>query len=178
MQIITWNDYGESSYICDIAPAQVVQGAEKYTIDYPHSALRATLPHFIAAYKEGSPDIELVGEETAVAWYRTTPVAAGHDGETSWGQGGCHSAAHGAKDVMSIMALTTDTRTLSIAIGQYMWNFETHPNTPVSYFEVPFHCGIVGPVRITLGEKAIEGPAITNDCCHGEVIFNHVAIQV
>jgi hypothetical protein len=74
------NDYGESSYICDTAPAQIVPGAEKYTLGYPHTALRAMLPYFIAAYKAGSPDIDLPGEETAVAWYRTTPVNAGPDG--------------------------------------------------------------------------------------------------
>ncbi|KAL2022037.1 hypothetical protein VTK56DRAFT_6277 [Thermocarpiscus australiensis] len=28
VQIITWNDFGESSYICDISPAQIVSGAE------------------------------------------------------------------------------------------------------------------------------------------------------
>jgi glucan endo-1,3-alpha-glucosidase len=38
------------------------------------------LPYFIAMYKAGSPDINLPGEETAVAWYRTTPAGAGPHG--------------------------------------------------------------------------------------------------
>jgi len=73
------NDYGESSYICDTAPLQIVQGAEKYTAEHSHTALRAILPYFIAAFKAGSPEIDPPGE-TAVAWYRTTPTGAGPDG--------------------------------------------------------------------------------------------------
>jgi hypothetical protein len=38
------------------------------------------LPYFIAAYKAGSTDVDLPGEDTAVAWYRTTPIDAGSDG--------------------------------------------------------------------------------------------------
>ncbi|KAK0644585.1 glycoside hydrolase [Cercophora newfieldiana] len=178
VQIITWNDYGESSYICDTAPAQIVQGAEKYTVDYPHTALRAVLPYFIAAYKAGSADIDLPGDETAVAWYRTTPVSAGPDGETQWGQGGCESAARGARDVISVLALTTGARQLTVAIGQSVWRFETSRKSTVSYFEVPFGDSTVGPVRVTLGQKFVDGPAIVNECCHGEVIFNHVAIKI
>ena len=74
------NDYGESSYICDIAPSQIVQGAERYTAQYPHSAIRATLPYYISAFKSGSFDIDLPGDDLAVAWYRTTPAKAGPDG--------------------------------------------------------------------------------------------------
>ncbi|KAK4449564.1 glycoside hydrolase [Podospora aff. communis PSN243] len=177
VQIITWNDYGESSYICDTVPAQIVPGAEKYTLGYSHTALRAMLPYFIAAYKAGS-DIDLPGEETAVAWYRTTPVTAGPDGDTQWGQGGCDSAARGARDVVSIVALTMESRQLTVVIGQRVWYFQTNPNSRVSYFEVPFDSRTVGSVRIALGQKYVDGPPIVNECCHGEVIFNHVAIKV
>ncbi|KAK0616829.1 glycoside hydrolase [Immersiella caudata] len=178
VQIITWNDYGESSYICDTARAQIVPGAENYTLGYHHSALRAMLPYFIAAYKAGSPDVDLPGEETAVAWYRTTPVRAGPDGETQWGQGGCESAARGARDVISIVTLTTGAQQLTVHIGQRAWCFQTNPNSRASYFEVPFDTCTVGPVRVALGPKFVDGPSIVNECCHGEVIFNHVAIKV
>lgn len=172
------------------------------------------MPYFIAAYKEGSADIDLPGEETAVAWYRTTPVDAGPDGgkrhpvrldsheyrlktlDTQWGPGGGGSAARGARDVISVVALTTGARQLTVAIGQRVWYFETNRKSRASYFEVPFDSSIVGPVRVTLGDKAVDGPPIVNECCHGEVrflvsphlsstanfqeqvIFNHVAIKI
>jgi len=77
------NDYGESSYICDTVPEQIVPGAEKYTVDYPHSALRALLPSFIAAFKSGKSTVQPPQHNTAVAWYRTTPGSAGSDGGES-----------------------------------------------------------------------------------------------
>lgn len=78
----TGNDYGESSYIYDpVRPGQIVPGAEHYVHDLcPHTAFRTILPHFIAAYKAGSTQIGMPQEDCAIAWYRTTPAACGHDG--------------------------------------------------------------------------------------------------
>lgn len=78
----TGNDYGESSYIYDpVRPGQIVPGAEHYVHDLcPHIAFRTILPHFIAAYKAGSTQIGMPQEDCAIAWYRTTPAACGHDG--------------------------------------------------------------------------------------------------
>ncbi|KAK5654325.1 hypothetical protein OQA88_7503 [Cercophora sp. LCS_1] len=178
VEIITWNDYGESHYICDTCPPQIVPGAEKYVNGYSHSALRAILPYFIAAYKAGTPDIEPPGEDTAVAWYRTTPARTGADGGTQWGQSGSESAATGARDVISIVAITKTSASVTVAIGGYYWNFATKPNSPVSYFELPFDGRITGPVRLTLNGRTAEGPPIVNECCHGHVIFNHASIAV
>lgn len=74
------NDYGESSYICDTIPSQIVEGAHKYVTNYSHSAFRAVLPYLIAAYKAGCRDAECKAEDTAIAWYRTTHARAGGDG--------------------------------------------------------------------------------------------------
>ncbi|KAK3349481.1 glycoside hydrolase, partial [Lasiosphaeria hispida] len=169
VQIITWNDYGESSYICDTVPKQIVPGADKYVIDYPHTAFRAILPYLVAAYKAGSSKVDLPGDDMAVAWYRTTPAEAGPDGGTRWGQGGCDSAARGARDVISIMAATRGSTSLRVTIGDREWAFETRSKTRVSYFEVPFDCHTVGSVKISLDGKTAWGPAITNECCHGQV---------
>lgn len=80
----TGNDYGESSYIYDpTRPSQVVPGADKYVHDlHPHSAFRAVLPYFIAAYKSGLDKVNPPEEDCAIAWYRTTPADCGHDGGT------------------------------------------------------------------------------------------------
>ncbi|KAL2140250.1 hypothetical protein VTI28DRAFT_4039 [Corynascus sepedonium] len=76
VQIITWNDFGESSYICDPSPSQVVDGADKYVSGHSHAAFRAVLPYLIAAYKSGSANVNWHGPDTAIAWYRTSPVGA------------------------------------------------------------------------------------------------------
>jgi hypothetical protein len=68
------NDFGESSYICDESSAEVVSGAEAYISGHSHTAFRAVLPYFIAAFKSGTTDIDWQRENTAVAWYRTSPI--------------------------------------------------------------------------------------------------------
>ncbi|KAK3375934.1 glycoside hydrolase [Lasiosphaeria ovina] len=165
VQIITWNDYGESSYICDTVADQVVRGADKYVTGYSHSAFRAVLPFFIAAYKAGSSRFDFQGGD------------AGADGGTCWGQGGTDSAANGAKDVVSIMAATKGTISVTVAIGGRKTTFEAKSETGVSYFEMPFDCRTLGPVTITLNGITTEGPPITNECHEGQVNFNAVVIQ-
>ena len=76
---LTGNDFGESSYICDTVPEQIVPGAEEYVVGYSHAAFRAVLPYFIRAYKVGSPCVNWAGEDIAIAWYRTSPAQTNCD---------------------------------------------------------------------------------------------------
>jgi hypothetical protein len=68
------NDFGESSYICDIAREQIVERAEPYVLGHSHAAFRSVLPFLISAYKAGSVKAALVQKDIAIAWYRTAPV--------------------------------------------------------------------------------------------------------
>ncbi|KAB5582809.1 glycoside hydrolase [Coniochaeta sp. 2T2.1] len=176
VEIITWNDYGESSYICDTNPRQVVQGADKYIDGYDHSGFRAILPYMIQAYKSGNRNLPVNQEDKAVAWYRTTPARCGSDGGTIWGQGGNTSAANGAKDVISIMTATNGQKSVTVDIGGNAQTFNTQNG--LSYFEMPFN-GRAGPVTVKLNGKAKTGPAINNGCppC-GHVVFNSVVVDV
>ncbi|KAL2162356.1 hypothetical protein VTH06DRAFT_7269 [Thermothelomyces fergusii] len=179
VQIITWNDFGESSYICDPAPAQVVRGAETYVSGHCHAAFRAVLPYLIAAYKSGSTNIDWHGPDTAIAWYRTSPVQTQNHHGTVWGQGGQISAAHGAKDVVSVMAVTKGPACITVAVGNSRrLTFETSSYNPVSYFELPFDCYTSGPVLLTLNGETTIGPEIRPWHGDGKPSLNAVAIQV
>lgn len=72
---VTWNDYGESSYISEIVTGAIVSGAEGYVNGFPHEAFQFVLPYYTAAYKAGSRNVPIT-KEGALAWYRTTPAAA------------------------------------------------------------------------------------------------------
>ena len=72
VQIITWNDFGESSHIVDVNDKQIVAGAN-YAEGLSHAAWRFVLPYFTRAYKTGETKID---KEGAVAWYRTSPAKA------------------------------------------------------------------------------------------------------
>ncbi|KAI1758810.1 glycoside hydrolase family 71 protein [Hypoxylon sp. FL1150] len=178
VEIITWNDYGESSYINDPIAAQIVSGAEAYVDGFAHSAFRFVLPYFISAYKAGTADVSLPSEG-AVAWYRTTPASVCGDGGTVWGQGGSASAADGTEDVISIIALSDSSQDITVSIGGSSQTVSASSTVgKASFYQVPFN-GATGAVTVTLDGKSTTGPEITSTCPFtGYVNFNSVAIQV
>ncbi|KAI0969639.1 glycoside hydrolase family 71 protein [Xylaria arbuscula] len=179
IEIITWNDYGESSYINAPIDHQIVAGAGTYVDGFDHTAFRFVLPYFISAYKAGNTDVDLPSEG-AVAWYRTTPAAVCGDGGTVWGQGGSSSAAQGTKDVVSVIALTNAATDITVQIGSGASQPVSASSTvgKASFYEVPIN-GATGAVTVTLNGKSTTGPEISNSCPSvGYVNFNAVAIQV
>ncbi|KAI1429658.1 glycoside hydrolase family 71 protein [Xylaria sp. FL1777] len=180
IEIITWNDYGESSYINAPIDHQIVAGAGTYVNGFDHTAFRFVLPYFISAYKAGSADVAL-SSEGAVAWYRTTPAAICSNGGTVWGQGGSVSAAGGTQDVVSIIALTNASTDINVKIGSGDAGQSVSATSTVgkaSFYEVPTN-GRTGAVTITLNGKSTTGPEITDNCpSSGYVNFNAVTIQV
>lgn len=74
MEIITWNDYGESHYIAPLSSQHEDDGASKWVNDMPHDGWRDLAKPFIAAYKAGSKSVnEYIKEDKIVYWYRPTP---------------------------------------------------------------------------------------------------------
>ncbi|PSR84349.1 glycoside hydrolase, partial [Coniella lustricola] len=215
VQIITWNDYGESSYICDppTRPSQVVPGAEVYVSGHPHAALRATLPFLVRAYKSAGlkdcsraeqlvttvddSDNDNQDNSWAVAWYKPQLARCGPDGGTVWGQAGTRSAALGARDVVSVMAVSSVPTTITLYIGNGNGNGDgdgdkiTRPPHPhehhhhhhhqhqLSFHEIPLH-GRTGAVTMAMrGKGSVTGPAVRGQCVEGEVVgFNCVVIGV
>ncbi|KAM5374796.1 hypothetical protein ACJZ2D_006290 [Fusarium nematophilum] len=158
IEIITWNDYSESSYIADIVPSQIVSGAE--------------------AYKAGTLDVPLPDGETAIAWYRSTSATLGSDGGTVWGQGGTESAGVGARDVVSVVAITQGEEEVLVRIGDGEQERFVANGTGkrASYFEVPFE-GRLGEVTLEMGGRSVVGEAITGVMPGtGYVNFNALAI--
>ncbi|KAI0450811.1 glycoside hydrolase family 71 protein [Xylaria acuta] len=180
IEIITWNDYGESSYINAPIGHQIVSGAEGYINGFDHTAFRFVLPYFISAYKAGNANVA-VPSEGALAWYRTTPATACSDGGTVWGQGGSASAAGGTKDVVNIIALTNAPTDINIKIGSGDGGQSVSATSAVgkaSFYQVPIN-GRTGAVTVTVNGKSTTGPEITNNCpSSGHVNFNSVSFQV
>ncbi|KAJ5673050.1 hypothetical protein N7507_002177 [Penicillium longicatenatum] len=80
VEIITWNDYGESHYIGPLSSPHTDDGSSQWVMDMPHDGWLEMSKPFIAAYKAGStvahPYIE---EEKLVYWYRPTPRDVNYD---------------------------------------------------------------------------------------------------
>lgn len=83
VQIVTWNDFGESHYVGPIFDAGIPnapEGSAKWYVDnMPHDGWRALLPHYIATYKNGGVE-PVVATEKLSYWYRLYPAAPNPNG--------------------------------------------------------------------------------------------------
>ncbi|EIT73370.1 glucan endo-1,3-alpha-glucosidase agn1 precursor, putative [Aspergillus oryzae 100-8] len=80
IEIVTWNDYGESHYIAPLASPHTDDGCSKYVNDMPHNGWMELARPFIAAYKAGASSVnEYIKEEQLIYWYRPSPRGANCD---------------------------------------------------------------------------------------------------
>ncbi|KAH7320769.1 glycosyl hydrolase family 71-domain-containing protein [Stachybotrys elegans] len=85
LQIISWNDFGESHYIGPLnskayTAFDIGKAPYNYAEGMPHDAWRMLLPFAIDTYKNG---IATITEEVFVTWYRLTPASACGTGGTT-----------------------------------------------------------------------------------------------
>lgn len=70
VQIISWNDYGESHNIAPVAGAQ--PGSEAWTDKMSHEAFREMTYYFIGRWRDRQPEVG--GAMRFWMWYRTHPA--------------------------------------------------------------------------------------------------------
>ncbi|KAJ7175144.1 glycosyl hydrolase family 71-domain-containing protein [Mycena crocata] len=71
VEIISWNDFGESHYISGSQPHHSDDGPSQWAAGFPHDAWRRIMKPYIAAYKAGALQFT-VNADGLVYWYRTT----------------------------------------------------------------------------------------------------------
>ncbi|KAL9608103.1 MAG: hypothetical protein Q9167_007041 [Letrouitia subvulpina] len=88
VEIITWNDYGESHYVGPLSSPHTDDGASKWANDMPHDGWLEMAKPFISAYKAGSKSVS-VDEDKIIYWYRPNPKSINCDPtDTTMGPGG------------------------------------------------------------------------------------------
>ena len=82
VEVITWNDGGESHYIGDVWPEQIAccSDIQAYADGFDHSGWRQVITPFIKAYKAGITDISKITPTSSspqgAVWYRTLLTTA------------------------------------------------------------------------------------------------------
>ena len=74
LEILTWNDYGESHYVGPLSSPHKDDGNSKWTNDMPHNGWLYMAVPYIAAFHNGheKPDA-YIAEDKLFYWYRPTP---------------------------------------------------------------------------------------------------------
>ncbi|KAF1952324.1 glycoside hydrolase, partial [Byssothecium circinans] len=128
IEIVTWNDFGESHNIVNLPAGSSVDGAS-WSADQPHEGwLEMALP-YIKAFKAGAkaPTIE---EEKLVYWYRPSKVAD------------CAKAIEGKQslqDAVFVVALLKSAGTVTVTSGGTTNTFEAKAGAQA--FQVPMAYG-------------------------------------
>ncbi|EEP78960.1 conserved hypothetical protein [Uncinocarpus reesii 1704] len=190
VQIITWNDFGESHYISPIHENGIPHGAEWYVRDNPHDGWRALLPDYIDRYKSGnltmrhpsqspSPD----KKDIISYWYRRNPANSGSAGGTrgnnpAMGQPVLNPSSL-SQDRVFLSVLAKEPSDVSVQIGNSTATKLKASVAGINHFSVPFN-GRTGRVTIVVSRRGTEivramGPEITTECHGGKVNWNAVA---
>ncbi|PVH71458.1 carbohydrate-binding module family 24 protein, partial [Cadophora sp. DSE1049] len=164
VEIISWNDYGESHYIGPLH-ADGYEAFDRgkapynYVENMPHDGWRAFLPYVIDQYKNGQATIQ---REGVTAWFRLTPGnACGNGGTTgnTMSQQQCEvDPAKISQDRVFYSALLVSDSTVEVSIGGSVqagtWDNRPQDNIGIFHGSVPFG-GRTGNVVVTVKRSGV-----------------------
>ncbi|KAE8379600.1 glycoside hydrolase [Aspergillus bertholletiae] len=181
VQIISWNDFGESHYIGplhdDNANYESFSRGEapfNYAKNMPHDGWRTFLPYVVDQYKSPNSTI-LIKEENVVTWYRLHPVSACTTGGTTGNsetQGQVeYKPSEIVHDRIMYSALLNSTADITVSIGKTKvtgtWDNVPKGGKGVYHGSVPFTNSGKVKVSISRGDKeiaSVSGEHITSEC--------------
>ncbi|KAJ7177107.1 glycoside hydrolase [Mycena filopes] len=112
VEIISWNDFGESHYISGPQPHHSDDGSSQWATGMPHDAWRRIMKPYITAYKAGAAT-PTVTTDGLVYWYRPTPKGVRCTNDTLPAPNGINLLA----DVVFATTMLTSPATLTVTSG-------------------------------------------------------------
>jgi hypothetical protein len=121
VEIITWNDYGESHYIGPLSSKHTDDGNSKWVNDMPHTGWLEMAKPFITAYKAGEKT-PTITEDKLVYWYR--PTLKSLDCDATDTVGARPDGYETLEDALFVVALLTEAGKVSVSSGSNSQTFE------------------------------------------------------
>ncbi|KAJ5887845.1 hypothetical protein N7495_007886 [Penicillium taxi] len=187
VEIISWNDYGESHYIGPLNEkgyGVFIAGKApfNYARDMPHDGWRAQLPYVIDLYKAGKASIT---EESLVVWYRTQPLVSCANGNTSnftpsQLQTGFDVGTWFA-DKIFFSALLTSNASVAVSIGgiknNAKWEYEPDGGVGIYHGSFDFDSKTLGKTVVIISRDdqesmRLQGNPLSTVCSGGLANYN------
>lgn len=184
VEIVTWNDYGESHYIGPLSSSHYDDGNSKWTNDMPHDGWLDMAAPFIAAYKAGSTGVaDHITDDQLIYWHRphaksvdcdstdTTMVAA-QNSSGNYFQGR-PDGWESMKDHLFVVSLLTAPGTVSVTSGDNTQTFDAPAGASV--FEVTMGLGQQQFALSRDSKEIFSGTSlkeVTDGCICGIYNFN------
>ncbi|KAL1297531.1 hypothetical protein AAFC00_006103 [Neodothiora populina] len=184
IELLTWNDWGESHYIGPLTTitSDIPAGAQWYTSNIPHNAWLNDLPYYVAKYKSGGVEPAASSYTHHITfWYRLNPKAAcSADGTT------CNSAENGqteypvtdcATDQINFAIFTPSKATVTVTVGGVALPVQTATAAGLFHGSVQYGSArgaVVVSASMSDGStmETAAGPDITDSCTDGNVNWN------
>ncbi|CAM1502357.1 Fc.00g043410.m01.CDS01 [Cosmosporella sp. VM-42] len=112
VEIISWNDFGESHYISGSQPHHSDDGSSAWAAGFPHDAWRSLMKPYISAYKAGASAPTVEADEL-VYWYRPHPKDIACSADPLGAPRGKELLA----DVIFVTTMLTDAGNLTVSSG-------------------------------------------------------------
>lgn len=186
IEIITWNDYGESHYVGPESSPHLDDGNSKWTNDMPHDGFLQMAKPYIAAFKAGSKTVEnYIESDQLIYWYRPTLKSASCDSTDTCNKPWLSSTPNpnyfvgkpNGYDTMSdsifVVALLKSAGTVTVTSGTNTQSFTA--NAGANAFQVPMGIGKQSFSLSRSGQTVLSGDSlkeIISDCVCGIYNFN------
>ncbi|KAJ7028366.1 putative alpha-1,3-glucanase/mutanase [Mycena alexandri] len=184
VEIITWNDYGESHYIGPLSSQHTDDGSSKWANDMPHNGWLDMVKPFIQAYKAGSTSPnQYITSDQIIYWYRIAPKALNCDATDTTMQAANNASGNyfegrpdgynTMQDNVYVVTLLKTAGTVLVNSGGMAYTY----NAPAGAlaFAVPFHVGSQSFALTRLGAQVMSATSlklIQNICPCGLYNFN------
>ncbi|KAJ5589692.1 alpha-1-3-glucanase/mutanase [Penicillium hetheringtonii] len=184
IEIITWNDYGESHYIGPLKSIHTDDGASKWVNDMPHDGWLDISKPYIAAFKDGAKSVtNYITSDEIIYWYRPAPRDVNCDATDTCmvpannGSGnyfmGRPDGWQSMQDAIFVVSLLQSSANVQVNSGGTLYTYEA----PVGAFaqQIPMKIGVPSFTVIRNGSSVLSGTSlkpIIGGCVCGLYNFN------
>ncbi|KAJ7065224.1 glycosyl hydrolase family 71-domain-containing protein [Mycena amicta] len=184
IEIVTWNDYGESHYVGPLSSKHQDDGGSKWVNDMPHNAWLDMAKPYIAAWKAGATSVNnFITSDQIIYWYRPTLRTINCDATDTCEVPASNSSGNyflgrpngweTMSDSIFVVTLLTQPGTLTVNSGPTSFTF----NAPAGAqsFSVPMSVGQQSFALSRNGVNALAGVSLKNvvdSCICGLYNFN------
>ena len=182
LEIISWNDYGESHYIGPLSSPHIDDGNSKWTNDMPHDGFLEMAKPYIAAFKAGSKTVDsFIDTDQIIYWYRPSLKSADCDSTDN-----CQGAASPpnyfpgkpngydtVEDSVFIVALLKSAGTVTVTSGGNTQSFNAQAGA--NAFQAPLNAGKQSFALTRNSQTVLGGDSlkeVSADCVCGIYNFN------
>ncbi|OXV08032.1 hypothetical protein Egran_04205 [Elaphomyces granulatus] len=180
VEILTWNDYGESHYVGPLSSPHTDDGSSKWVNDMPHDGWLDMAKPFISAFKAGASSVNnYITADELIYWYRPTPRGAdcgATDTCTNNAIGndflGKPNGWENMQDTVFVVSLLQSPATVEVSSGSNNQTFNAAAGA--SAFQVPMGVGTQSFKVTRNSNTVLSGTSLKNiiDCVCGLYNFN------